>query len=459
MRYSLLTGISVTMLLMIMSFAVQANPSLPISPAPLLLKGPRLSVDRMDEIDSSILNGSWKDIAQALRVRDLRVYSYSDSGSPNLVQKRVLSQMEAAGYSISKFSWKPQTGVSGFYAKRGKEVIGAIWRDSTRLYWGYVAPVTAQTKFDDGLINAARDGDLNAAKKFLAKGASPFAKDYSGDSVLKVAADQRRVHIIKLLLNAFRIYPSASSFNEILGALKVASYKNYADVVQVFLDNGLTPYQIGIAMKMAVSFGAGNSVYDGSIDVVKVLLPVASQYDIDSALVIAADVAWWRGEAIQYSNTAKLLLTKRPSQTAINNALIAAAPGDQGKLIPMLLSAGADVNAQDKNGDTALSLAARDVYYYAGDQNVLALLKAGANPNIKTNKGETALMHAAIANSSSVVKLLLSYGADPNARNNTGMNIPQQVQEFLKNARVKSTRDRLTENMLLIKGAMKKDKQ
>ena len=88
---------------------------------------------------------------------------------------------------------------------------------------------------------------------------------------MKIAADRNRIAIIKVLLAEQRARPSGWDSDEILGALKVASYKNYPEIVQEILNNGVTPYQIGIAMKAAVSFGTL-----GSIDVVKVLLPRVS---------------------------------------------------------------------------------------------------------------------------------------------------------------------------------------
>jgi ankyrin repeat protein len=441
--------------LLFVSFEVQATPTPANSKTPLPLKGPRLPVYRWDEIDSSILNGSRKEIAHALRVRDLHVYSYNDDGSTNAIQQRVLSNLKTSGYTLNKFSWNPQTGITGFYAKREKEVIGAVWIQGSRLYWGHVTLLTPQSQLDDGLMEAVYDGDLDAGKRFLSKGASPYARDYDGDSVLKVAADRNRVAITKIILAAQRAQPSVPVSNEILGALKVASYKNHPEIVQAILDNGVTPYQIGIAMKSAVSFGTG-----GSIDVVKVLLPVASQYDIDANLVTAVYVDFYRGSNIQYPDIVKLLLTRKPSKDALNKALLSAAEVDQVfGIVPMLIAAGADVNVRNAKGETPLLRASRNGWYKTEQPDVLALLNAGADPDIGDNNGTTSLMRAAVYNSPETVKLLLAHGANPNKENKAGHNAIYFIEQFVKSKPYKETLQKVLENQQIIETAMKKNTQ
>ena len=66
--------------------------------------------------------------------------------------------------------------------------------------------------------------------------------------------------------------------------------------------------------------------------------------------------------------------------------------------VAALLQAGADVNAQDEWGRTALMGALMDNTGWQGNADVVRLLLAsGANVNATTKDGETALMHAAIA--------------------------------------------------------------
>jgi ankyrin repeat protein len=56
-------------------------------------------------------------------------------------------------------------------------------------------------------------------------------------------------------------------------------------------------------------------------------------------------------------------------------------------LIPMLLKAGADINAQNAFGNTALMIAAM---YNSIPDGIIALLDAGADAKLKNNKAQTA---------------------------------------------------------------------
>lgn len=77
----------------------------------------------------------------------------------------------------------------------------------------------------------------------------------------------------------------------------------------------------------------------------------------------------------------------------------------------LLINAGADVNVQENEGNTALHLTRKQ-------KIVEMLLNAGANVNIKNNVGDTPL-HS-VVNYSNLVQLLVDKGADVNASNNKG---------------------------------------
>src|SRR5690606_20987921 len=82
-------------------------------------------------------------------------------------------------------------------------------------------------------------------------------------------------------------------------------------------------------------------------------------------------------------------------------------------VIGMLLEAGADVEGEDPDGQTALMVVARS-------SNVDAariLLEHGADPNAREEwRGQTALMWAAAQQQPDMVRLLLEHGAEPNVR-------------------------------------------
>ena len=85
--------------------------------------------------------------------------------------------------------------------------------------------------------------------------------------------------------------------------------------------------------------------------------------------------------------------------------------------VEKLLARGADVNAQDADGDAPLHGAAQ-----YGDVEILnLLLDKGADPNIKNRLGGTPLMWAAVFGNETAAVRLLERGANPKLKDEDGM--------------------------------------
>ena len=104
-------------------------------------------------------------------------------------------------------------------------------------------------------------------------------------------------------------------------------------------------------------------------------------------------------------------------------ALFYAARQNDIKAIQALLAEGADVNARDDNGHTALIVAAD---YKASKEVIQALLAEGADVNARDDDGNTPLHRAALNGHTQTIQDLLAEGANINAANTKG-NTPLQI--------------------------------
>ena len=139
-----------------------------------------------------------------------------------------------------------------------------------------------------------------------------------------------------------------------------------------------------------------------------------------------------------------------PSPERLQELLFDAARIGRDDVIPALLHAGADLEARDPRGYTALILAAYNgqaettrlllaegaavdaadggrgntalmgVAFKGHAEIAQVLIEAGADANLRNDAGQTALMIAALFNQIAIVDLLLAAGADPAAADAIG---------------------------------------
>lgn len=97
-----------------------------------------------------------------------------------------------------------------------------------------------------------------------------------------------------------------------------------------------------------------------------------------------------------------------------------------GNLITMssLITAGANVNGKNRNGTTALMIAAM----YGNHRAIDLLVSSGADVNASNVDGTTALMFAVRGRSVPSIRSLLEAGADVNARDRQGATALDQVE-------------------------------
>ncbi len=245
----------------------------------------------------------------------------------------------------------------------------------------------------DAFIESAKNGDLATVKLFLTAGMDPNAKvgelgavgnASSGWTALMYAAAAGQIKMVETLLK------SKANIN---AGLPPAAWNNRKEVVRLLLDHGANTQAINDAFLSAARAG--------HLDILHMLVKRGADKNLaNEALRLAAS-----GVPTGSSSSASEV--------------------DQNSVIHFLLELGADTNAKDDEGWTALPTA---VNADTGRASVVqTLLDAGADINAKCTctgylgGGWTALMIAVHKNDrKAMVDMLLAQGADPSLANNQG---------------------------------------
>lgn len=122
-------------------------------------------------------------------------------------------------------------------------------------------------------------------------------------------------------------------------------------------------------------------------------------------------------------------------------ALVRAAINGYKEISEILVKAGANINAKDEDGKTALMW----LSMCEAKERVDMLIKLGADVNVKGKNDQTALIFSVIVGRSQIVKMLIDAGADVNAKDAYG-------QTALKLANISGQRDVV--KMILNAGAI-----
>jgi ankyrin repeat protein len=246
---------------------------------------------------------------------------------------------------------------------------------------GGAQPMAPPSKnLEETLIEAVDGGDLAVARTMLEQGAKADARNDRGWTPLMIAAMAGRVDMAKLLVEKGADVNARSTSKTGSTVLCFATESDNPELLALLVDHGA-------------------DVNGRSRNLMSPLYNAATKQKKAAASYLISHGA--RLDELGFLNEVGERFTP---------LMGAGLMGDR-EMAKLLLDHGANVEATNRLGDTALKLSAKKPY----PDIVKLLIERGANVNAKGPNGHTALIYAAYNGHMENVKLLLAAGADPNA--------------------------------------------
>ncbi len=248
-------------------------------------------------------------------------------------------------------------------------------------------------KGDTLLMRTALDGTVEDVQWLLGKGADPNAGNLAGATPLLWAVDD--VAKVRALLNA-GANANAHTDNGRTPLLVALDQKRAAPVIRALMDKGATvtpePGQADPLVQVA---------QNGDLESMNLLVTARGGKFPPAVLAAAA-----QSDCLE---CVRVVLSQSPPKDAVTAALRAAARLGPVESLKFLFAAGADVNAKDAAGGTALLRAA--YVDFPDPARIKLLLDHGAETNVRDASGDTPLMKARRRGETKIVELLVNAGA------------------------------------------------
>lgn len=243
--------------------------------------------------------------------------------------------------------------------------------------WDFKSPEAART-----LARVAQYGTADAVRDFIAAGVPPNGQDEMRLSPLVRAASRGDIDMLAKLLEAGA---GKEEPQRMEAALAAALRSGKGEAVLLLLQHGANSDLLKTTGKTMLMGAAASGVPETVQEILNRQPDVNARGDKGWTALMEAVGQWHYG----------------PEAPPINRA----------EVVRLLLEAGADVDAKDEDGNTALIEAGWDA------DAALLLIKAGADVNAQNVAGITPLINAPSAD---VVRVLLENGADVSARDKDG---------------------------------------
>ncbi len=242
------------------------------------------------------------------------------------------------------------------------------------------------------LHSAARYGAISAIKYLIDKGADLSARDEYGNTPLHLAALHCRDEAVELIL---QVNPNINALNKDGDSpLSLATVYGTPKTLGLLLSNKADKYIRDRQGNTLLHIAAIRGNIEKIREILKYGLPIETTNDARQTPLLSA--------AMKYKNDAIIncLLDSGANIETVDSTGRGVLHVANSSNIKSLLHRGADVNLQDKDGNTPLhniflALSRSKVFYPSLKENAKLFLEAGADLNIKNNKGKTPLDLAA----------------------------------------------------------------
>lgn len=311
-------------------------------------------------------------------------------------------------------------------------------------------PVDKCSYSDSLLYEAVKKGLTDEVRYLLDNGYSVIDRNFAGDTPLHVASRYGHLDIVRICLG-HKADVNMPNFRTYYTPLHVAAENGHPEIVRRLIQAGAA---INVRSKGVFEFTplhlAVLNRHNGAVEVLAGYEGVSDQGDSQSrsALHMAVDEGFLEIVQTFIQNRSNLEIRDRYGRTPLHRGV------QFSHIIEALLQAGAVVDAQDYQGETALcnavacgaresveilirnhanvnkvSLARRTMgmmpLHYAaqleyGHDIALLLINNGAQINRTDDKGNTPLHYASQHGGNKTVLLLIQNSADVNARNTKG---------------------------------------
>ncbi|MCA9934600.1 MAG: ankyrin repeat domain-containing protein [Ardenticatenaceae bacterium] len=291
-----------------------------------------------------------------------------------------------------------------------------------------LTPIPPTREIDEQLFAAVTANDTDTVKQFLNAGADPNTVNSEGIPVLvRAIRGAGNTNIIKLLLEFGADVNSHNGSEHAF--LPQAAWAGQLEIVQLLLDAGADVNATkDFTARSGVLFHQASAVLhavDGNhIEVVKLLIAYGA--DVNQTEWNNKGHALFSAAFYNYPEMVALLLNNGADPQINTNWDTGVTPlhgaADNGSIeaIRVLLDSGVNADIQTNTGLTPIMSVIEDGWASNKLEIFTILLEGGADPNAQDNFGNTALHHAAMRGSVEVIQFLIENGAVLDIENNNG---------------------------------------